>query len=186
MAAQVGDTILLMITFGPRSLAGFAIAGLLLAAGCGSENPPAASTGTQPVANQSATSTTTATTVDPAKVSSEVSTSFTAFFEHFKGDPALLEDGEQMKAGIAALGESAQASHVTVTVKNVKPLDAAGCEAVDVPSPCAEVKFDLNLDGNPVVADQTGYAVQQAGAWKVAKTTFCTLAGMGGKTPSGC
>jgi hypothetical protein len=176
-----------MTTFGPRTLAGLAVAGLLLAAGCGSENPPAASPGSKPVANQSATSTTaTATTIDPTKASTEVSTSFTAFFEHFKGDPALLEDGEQMKAGIAALGESAQASHVTVTVKNVKPLDAAGCEAVDVPSPCAEVKFDLNLDGNPVVPDQTGYAVQQAGTWKVAKATFCTLAGMGGKTPSGC
>jgi hypothetical protein len=175
-----------MITFGPRSLAGLAVAGLLLTAGCGSENPPAASPGTQPVATQSAPSTTTATTIDAKKVAAEASTSFTAFFDHFKGDPALLEDGEQMKAGIAALGESAQASHVTVTVKDVKPLDAAGCEAVGVPSPCAEVKYDLNLDGNPVVPDQTGYAVQQAAKWKVAKATFCTLAGMGGKTPAGC
>jgi hypothetical protein len=45
----------------------------------------------------------------------------------------------------------------------------------------------MGVNDNPTaVPDQTGYAVYQAGKWKVAKTTFCTLVGMSGTTPKEC
>lgn len=174
-----------MTVFCPRPIAGLALASLLFAASCGDQNPPAASTDTAPT-TQATTTTPPTTKVDPAKVKAEVTTAYTTFFEHFKGDPALLQDGAKMAAGIKALAASERAPGVTVTVKDVKPIDAAACETAAVESPCAEVKFDLNLNGNPVLPDQNGYAVQQDGKWKVSTVTFCALAVLGGSTPEGC
>lgn len=172
-----------------RRLAGVAFAGLLLAAGCGDDGEAASDT-TAP-AEESTTSTTaepTTTTAAPLEdVTEPVTTVYLAFFDNFSADLALLEDGETFTEETAnALRErAAAAGSITVDVKGVTALDEAGCEAAGVASPCAEVAYDLVVNGEAAVPDQTGYAVQQDGEWKVAKTTFCSLASMGG-LPEGC
>src|SRR5262245_58570954 len=115
----------------PRPAAvGLAVAGLFLAAGCSGSSDSSGST--------TAASTTTAaptTTVDPAKIKSEVTAVFTSFFTGFSGDPAKLEDGATMQSAIDSLKTNPLATGVTTPVKDVKPLDAAGCDAAAVPAP---------------------------------------------------
>ena len=171
-----------------RPISGLAVAGLLFAAGCGGSAGGDSSAAPATVSTQAvaASSTTTTTKVDPAKIKAEVTKNFTTFFDHFTGDPTLLEDGESLKSGMESLRAVPLASHVTMTVHDVTPLDAAGCQGAGVPAPCAKVVYDLNIDGEAKIQKSEGYVVQQGGVWKVAKTTFCTLTAMGGNPPAAC
>jgi hypothetical protein len=171
-----------------RPLSGLALAGLLFAAGCGGDGGGDSSATPTSVTTQAvaASSTTTTTKVDPAKIKAEATKNFTTFFDHFTGDPALLEDGESLKSGMDGLRAVPLASHVTMTVHEVTPLDAAGCQSAGVTPPCAKVIYDLNVDGDPKTNKSEGYVVQQNGVWKVAKTTFCSLTAMGGNPPAAC
>ena len=173
------------LRFGP--ITGLAAASLLLGAACGgSPGPSAAPTTVEPGSTVPASSAPGTTAATSAAASPEVTTAFRTFFDHFAGDPALLEDGETLRAGIDSLRSVPQAATVTVEVHQAKGLDDAGCTSAGVAAPCAELSFDLVVNGEPAVPNQTGYAVQQGGRWKVAKTTFCSLAGLGGSLPAGC
>jgi hypothetical protein len=163
-----------------RPLASLAVVGLLLAA-CGGDD------GEETTAEETTTTEATTTTVAEEDVAEAVTGVYLAFFEDFKGDPALLEDGDAFAKEIPEMQQrSKDAGGITVEVKKVTALDAAGCDAAGVPSPCAEVFFDLVVAGTPAVPDQTGYAIQEDGEWKVAKTTFCALASLGSGLPEAC
>jgi hypothetical protein len=164
---------------------GLALTGLLVISACGEGGSVSSDTST-PAPTTATTAAATTTTMSAAAVKAEATKAFTTFFDGFKADPSLLEDGETLTGGITSMRANPVAATVTMNVDDVTPLDKAGCEAAGVPDPCATIKYDLVVGGNPVVPDQTGYVVYQNGKWKVSKTTFCTLAAMGSGTPAGC
>ncbi len=50
----------------------------------------------------------------------------------------------------------------------------------------ADVNYTINLDGQPVLKNQTGEALLINNTWKVSDSTLCQLFSLGGKTPSVC
>jgi len=163
-----------------RPLAVLSMAGLLFAAGCGGDNSDEATATT--------TKATTTTAEVLADVTAEVTPAYTSFFHNFSGDVSLLEDGASFPpASVEGMrATAAKTGSIDVNVKSVTALGRADCSKAAVKSPCAKVTFDLIVNGQPVVPNQTGYAVKQDGKWKVSKTTFCTLAALGGSPPQGC
>jgi hypothetical protein len=163
-----------------RPLAILSMAVLLFAAGCGGGDDSSESTAT--------TKAPTTTAEVLADVTAEVTPSYTTFFHNFSGDLSLLQDGATFpKESVDAMrATAAKTGSIDVNVKQVTALSSADCAKAAVASPCAKVTFDLVVNGQPVVPNQTGYAVKQDGKWKVAKTTFCTLAALGGSPPQGC
>lgn len=119
-------------------------------------------------------------------VTEPVQVAYASFFADF--DVTYLEDGDDFaEETVTDLKQRlADAGGASVDVNSVTALDDADCDAKGVNSPCAEVNYDLVVDGNPALGDQTGFAVYQSDEWKVAKTTFCTLASLGGSTPEVC
>jgi hypothetical protein len=178
-----------------RVIAGIAVSVCLFAAACGSDGDDAATEkATTTEAEKASTTTTeaeekTTTTAAGAgeDVTEPVTTNFVAFFDNFAGDPALLEDGESLVADIDALRASAaEAGEIGVDVKGVTALEDADCESAGTIAPCAEVAYDLVVNGTAVVPDQTGYAVYQDDTWKVSLATFCALTAMGDGPPDAC
>jgi hypothetical protein len=161
-----------------RSLAGLVAAGLLLT-GCGDDASEETATAPDTAAQSAEAS---PAGEDPTE---EVTAAYDTFYTTF--EPASLEDGEDFAADLPnSKASSVAAGGVAADVKSVKALDETGCEEAGVISPCAEVEFDLLVAGNPAVPDQTGYAVQQDGEWKVAKATFCALSSAGSNPPKAC
>lgn len=143
-------------------------AGLALAAltGCGDDAETNDSTG------GSSTATTTSATptpeptapADTAAAEAEIGQNWTAFFEN--GDPALLEDGEELTeaiAGLSALAPPPRTKSATVTAVEFNGPDDAS------------ITYDLIVDGAPALPGATGEAVLIDGVWKVSKNSFCTL-----------
>ncbi len=56
-------------------------------------------------------------------------------------------------------------------------LPASQCQQAALTSPCAKVSYDLinSQTGTPLLAGQTGYAVNVNGKWLVSQNTFCAL-----------
>ncbi len=53
-------------------------------------------------------------------------------------------------------------------------------------STTAKVNYTVDLNGQPVLKDQTGEALLINNSWKVSDSTLCELLSMGGQTPSIC
>lgn len=53
-------------------------------------------------------------------------------------------------------------------------------------SSSATVSYTIDLNGQPVLKDQTGKAVFVDSAWKVSDSTLCGLLSMGGSHPTAC
>ncbi len=53
-------------------------------------------------------------------------------------------------------------------------------------STTAKVNYTVDLNGQPVLKDQTGEALLINNTWKVSDSTLCELLSMGGQTPSIC
>jgi hypothetical protein len=141
-----------------------AVAGLALA-GCGSSSPPKS----QPTSTP--TSTGTAMSSSPSGSSSAesaIKTNWVAFFSAKTPTTqrvALLEDGSEFSALIAAQSKNSLASTASATVNSVS----------DVTSTQATVTYTINALGSPVLTNQKGTAVYQDGTWKVGLTSFCGL-----------
>lgn len=120
-------------------------------------------------------------------VTEPVTTAYTTFFADF--DVTYLEDGDNFGPEVIADLQQrlADAGGASTNVNTVTALDDADCATKGVTAPCAEVNYDLVVAGNAdALPDQTGFAVYQDDTWKVANTTFCTLASLGGSTPEAC
>lgn len=61
--------------------------------------------------------------------------------------------------------------------------ESAKVQTVTLTGPTtADVTFELDGDGAPLIAKSNGQAVYVNGKWLVAKQTFCTLVELGGTT----
>lgn len=114
---------------------------------------------------------------DPAAAEAEVAENWEAFFAN--GDPAMLEEGDQLVDEIALLISMAPPPQVITA-----PVQTVTFTGPDT----ATVTYDLTIDGEPVLPGATGQAAQDDGAWKVSKDTFCTLVALGspGNPTPGC
>ncbi|MFD0364691.1 hypothetical protein ACFQZZ_24890 [Nocardia sp. GCM10030253] len=129
-----------------------------------------------------ATSTPTSVVATTAAVSSAADTKAItdAYVTFFNGQtPAatragLVEKGPAFQQALDGMAVNPQAAGTSVTVAEVKLSDSTH----------ADVKYTLLLNGNPVLPDQSGQALKEAGQWKVAAATFCALLAIqsGGQT----
>ncbi len=104
---------------------------------------------------------------------------FVAFFSgSTPGDQKvmLVQNGQEFADVINAQAASPLAQGTTATVTKVD-LDAPGH---------ATVVYTVSANGQPVLADQMGEAVNVDGQWKVAQATFCDLLTLQGNPPPVC
>ena len=88
----------------------------------------------------------------------------------------LLQDGPAFRTAMEQQAASQYAKNVGLAITKV---------TVDS-SKKATVLFDVLLSGSPVVRGETGYAIKEAGHWKVAGITFCGLLAAVGPLPPVC
>ena len=147
------------------------ILGLL--AGCGSSSQPSKSSA---AASHAPSST---ATNSAAATTAQISTIWTEFFSGktpAAQKEALLQNGAALAPIIAAQASSPMALSTTASVSKVT------LTATDQ----AQVVYTISLGGKPALTNQTGTAVQEAGAWKVGTASFCQLLGLEGQTPPAC
>ena len=148
--------------------------GVLLAAGvvagCGSSNDD-----TSPVPS----TTTTVAGAPTAGAEKEVSDTFVAFFS------AQTPPAQKIN-----LVENSPAFADTINAQAATPLTqgaAATVSKVDLDAPGhATVTYTVLVNGQPVLPDQIGEAVEVDGSWKVSQTTFCELLTLQGNPPPVC
>jgi hypothetical protein len=155
------------------------------------ETPP-------PPPTPATSTTTTTTTAGPTTPSGEITQAYQTLFDF--ADPsvadkvAVVQNGASIEAGLSeALSSSLATSATGANVDAISFLDASGCSAASLPSPCASVTYDiLGAGGTAILPNNQGYAVSINGSWLVATNTVCTLLGLfytaSGKTgnPPGC
>jgi hypothetical protein len=82
----------------------------------------------------------------------------------------MLEDGSTLN----------KAFQIALKLKG-KVTESAKVQSVTLTGPTsADVKFELDGDGTPLIPSSDGKAVYINGKWLVAKQTFCTLVELGG------
>lgn len=101
---------------------------------------------------------------DPDAAQAQITENWQAFFAN--GDPALLEDGDQLTEAVVALGAMAPPGQEKT---------ASVTEVTFTSDTEATVIYDLLIGGAPVLPGASGAAVLADDTWKVSKTTFCTL-----------
>ncbi|WP_280367428.1 hypothetical protein [Nocardia wallacei] len=153
---------------------GAALVAAVALTGCGSDDESTdASSSTSAAATSSA-----AAQADPAttKAVTDVYTTFFAGTTPPQDKAAVVQNGDVFRPILDAQAANPQAQGTTVTVAAVKPVDADH----------ADVTYTLLIGGNPMLPDQTGQAVREAGKWKVATATFCALLAIQGGTSPAC
>jgi hypothetical protein len=143
---------------------------------------------------------TTPTTTPPgaSAATAEITQAYQTLFDF--ADPsvadkvAVVQNGASIETALSqALSSSLASSAAGANIDAVSFLDASACTQVNLPSPCAQVTYDiLGPDGTAILPNNQGYAVSINGTWLVATNTICELlglfyqaAGMTG-TPPGC
>lgn len=94
---------------------------------------------------------------------------------------AVIQDGGTVRTAIAEALSSPLAKKATgAKVSAVRLLSSSRCGEAALPSPCAEVTYNLlGPSHKPLFASpSTGYAVYVRGRWLVAKSTICGLLGL--------
>jgi hypothetical protein len=118
-------------------------------------------------------------TASPAAAKAAVAHTYETFFSSpIPVAKTLLEDGASLSAAFAI------ANRLKGNAK-----ESAKVHSVTLTSPTtADVKYELDTDGNPVLPNADGKAVYVNGHWLVAKATFCQLVGLAqpGKPVKGC
>jgi hypothetical protein len=153
-----------------------------LTAGCGGSTKPTASVKTTPPASTPPSSTATAP-ADEATAKAEIKANWTKFYA-YKTKPAvaagLLEDGTAMGGALAFARQEQKQTHIkqNVQVKVITFTDATH----------ANVTYALLNGKTALLPAASGVSVFVDGAWKVSKTSFCTLVDLGanGKSVPGC
>lgn len=145
-----------------------------VATGCSSDDKSVSN-------NESTTAATSAVVAGPADAATTkaISDAYVLFFDG-KAAPdkraAVIERGPEFLAQLQVQATDPQAQSTSVTVSAAK-LTGAGH---------ADVTYTLLMGGNPVLPDQTGEAVQEAGQWKVAAATYCALMSLTGGKSTAC
>ena len=89
---------------------------------------------------------------------------------------SLLQNGQQFKSAIEHQASGSMASAASVKVSKVT-----------VTSPnTAKVTFTIYVNKQPMLKNQTGYAVKNNGTWQVSEFTFCQLLTLEGSAPAAC
>ncbi|MGW5384390.1 hypothetical protein [Nocardia sp. NPDC003963] len=89
---------------------------------------------------------------------------------------ALVERGSEFETEISGMANHIRTALTTVDVTDV----------VLARSGQAELRFTLNISGNPVVSGQVGHAVREADGWKIAASTMCGLVAISGGVSQAC
>ncbi|MEV4241494.1 hypothetical protein AB0J47_40760 [Nocardia sp. NPDC049737] len=158
-----------------RTVAWCGIAAIAFAAvtGCSSDDKSSDSNAS------TATSSSVAVGQADAATTKAISDAYILFFDG-KAAPdkraAGVERGSEFLTLLQGQAADPQAQSTSVTVSAVK-LTGAGH---------ADVTYTLLMGGNPVLPDQTGEAIQEAGQWKVAATTYCALMALQGGKSTAC
>lgn len=155
-------------------------------AACSDDDSSSDSSTTSSAAAEETTSASESTSANAGGQADEATTkaitdAYVTFFNG-AGDPmaraALVENGETFGPVLQGMSANPQAAGTSATVSGVELVDENN----------ANVTWTLNLNGAPVLPDQTGQAINDGGTWKVSASTFCALLaiqGGGGPTP-GC
>ncbi|MBO0831629.1 MAG: hypothetical protein J2P29_06625 [Actinobacteria bacterium] len=139
-----------------------------------STTPPATTAPASPTAGATAN----------GNAAAQITTNWEAFFSAktpVSQRVALLQNGSQFQSVISAQaggGLAAQASAKVTKVTITSPTQAT-------------VTYNILLNGQPALSNQTGTAVLESGTWKVGVASFCGLLSLenGGKTtglPAAC
>ena len=143
-----------------------------------SSAPPSSAPASSPAAGSSPTAGSTAASGNATAL---VTASWEAFFDGKTSAAkkiSLLENGQKFASIINAQAGSGIAASAGAKV-----------HAVMVNSPAqATVHYDITLNGQTALGNQTGTAVYQDGMWKVGDVSFCQLLKIenGGTAPSVC
>jgi hypothetical protein len=148
----------------------------------GSSSAPSSSPSAPAAAAPSASSSTSSTAISGDEKT--IAANWTAFFNPktpVAKRVSLLQNGSQFASIIKAqagggLAAAASAQVTKVTVISTKQ---------------AQVNYNILLDGQPALKNQSGTAVFQDGTWKVGVTSFCSLlslenSGNTSKLPAAC
>ena len=172
-----------------RRIAGPAL-GLALAAtmaACSSGSPATASPSSAAPSSSAASSPaagSTANASSPAasgNATAQITTNWEAFFDGKTSAAkkiSLLQNGQKFASVINAQAGSGIATSAGAKVTTV---------VVNSPAP-ATVHYDITLNGQTALGNQTGTAVYQDGMWKVGDVSFCQLLKLenAGTAPSVC
>lgn len=154
-----------------------ATAALLLGAGCSSGDN--SNSTTTAATTSAATGTTTSAAATPTKTSAgaapltaddeaAITTAFTDFFAGSSSAETKLQH-LQDSANFAQVLDAQAGSGLSAST-------TASVSAISGTAPgVASVTYTIEMGGTPVLADQTGVAVQEDGQWKVSASTFCDL-----------
>jgi hypothetical protein len=82
-------------------------------------------------------------------------------------------DDPRIRATLEGIAANPTFATVTATVKGVEQLDEAGCEGAGVDPPCAQVTFDIALNGAVALPDYKGYVVQREDTWQLSEVSLC-------------
>jgi len=143
-----------------------------------SSAPPSSAPASSPAAGSSPTAGSTAASGNATAL---VTANWVAFFDGKTSAAkkiSLLENGQKFASIINAQAGSGIAASAGAKV-----------HAVMVNSPAqATVHYDITLNGQTALGNQTGTAVYQDGMWKVGDVSFCQLLKIenGGTAPSVC
>ena len=115
----------------------------------------------------------------PAAAKTEITTVWTQFFGSHNAPVAALaaevENGETLSQVLATAQANPSTKGLSARVTAVDLLASADCKTDRLISPCAKVTYDLLNGGSPLLSGSTGFAVRQAGHWKLSKKTICGL-----------
>jgi hypothetical protein len=113
-----------------------------------------------------------------ASTRQQIAAAYRAFFDGRSTtaqSEAALQNGKAFHAALVAQAENAHAAGSGVKVG-----------AVSVNGDLGFVTYTVTQDGAALLPNAKGYAVRQAGRWKVAALTFCTLLQLQGGAPAAC
>ena len=98
-------------------------------------------------------------------------------------DKVENSDDPKIRGTLEGIAANPTFATVTATLKSVEPLDDEGCSAAGVDPPCAQVSFDVSLNGSVVLPDYKGYVVQRDGKWQLSRISLCGLVSLDPSIP---